>query len=154
MKMGTVPAAGESDLVFEGEGNRVLRAKGFRVDIIGKFSTDTPKQNSSAEELDHLSSRWKTFIKQILAEPERHAADRIYVEEYQSNDGAWVRFLSAGTDWGQPRPVTVAPLNTQSNYLMVKSLLLPENAENLLPMLEKCEGVCMSNSTSLAWDDG
>ena len=125
-KFGDVPADEEPDFIFEGESNGVLRAKGCRVDIIEKVGDDTPKQNSSVKEPDDLSTRWRAFVKPISTEPNWYSFDLKYADENGSNYGAWVRLLCGGSDFGQPRPVTAAPLKTQGNYQMIKSLLLPD----------------------------
>jgi hypothetical protein len=126
-KLSHVAADEEPAFTFEGEGNELLRAKGSCIDVVEKLSSHTPKQNSSAEELDTLSAKWKLFSQAILTNPNRDFQDGI-VKYYQENDQQWIQFLSAGTDTGQPRPVTVAPLSTEGNYQMVKSLLLPEQS--------------------------
>lgn len=125
--IGDVSSGEDPDFAFEGEGNSILRAKGYRLDIIDQMSDDTPAQNATAEELDALSTNWKKFAQIVLTNEDVYMFDAGIVEQYQHDDGRWIQFLSATTDSGQPRALTEAPLSTQANYLMLQGLLLPKD---------------------------
>jgi hypothetical protein len=116
------------DFTFGGDGNNILRAKARRIDIIATFSNDTPNQNATNEELDTLSANWRAFAATVLSNPKMYSPEKSIVKSYEK-DGPWVRFLSAGADLGQPLPPTARPLNTQGNYRMAKSLLLPKDED-------------------------
>jgi hypothetical protein len=112
---------------FEGEDGRVLRARGSFLDVIQTLSTETPRQDATAEELEALLAEWKKLALEVLSNPS-FEVDRVGIEQYK-DDGPWVKFLSMGLDDGKPLPQSALQLDVAGDYQMAKSLLLPGEEE-------------------------
>lgn len=124
--LGIVDAAAEApDFTFEGEGGMVLKARGCMLDVVATLCPDTPGQDWSDDQLAELSAAWKSFIETAHGDKGDHM-DRGVAKQYQADEGAWVRFMSGGTDTAMPTPATKIPLGLDSThrYELVKSLLL------------------------------
>jgi hypothetical protein len=125
--LGHVPADEESDFVFEGDDEELLRARGRPVDVVSQLAKGTPQEQWTVAQIDALSATWREFTGAALANPKVHMFDKKFAEEYQAKDAAWLTFLSIGKDQGKPRLVNDAPLKIRGDFRMVQRLLLAED---------------------------
>jgi hypothetical protein len=121
--------AGEPpDFVFKGEGDSILMARGFQLDVIETLSDETPHQDATNDELDALSAKWKALAATALSNPDIYVLDRGSISKYK-DDGPWIEFLSIHVDRGHALPKAAAQLKVPGDYRMAKSLLLPSEEE-------------------------
>lgn len=125
-----VMAGEDPDFEFEDleNGMCVLKAKGRLLDEIDVLSPETPHQDASPEDLDAVSSAWRTFAATALLNPNIYVLDKGTVTKY-AQDGPWIMFLSTGVDRGTALPKTAAQLKIPGDYKMAKALLLPDEEE-------------------------
>ena len=125
-QLGIVPAGEDHDFTFEGENSEILKARGCRLGTVAKVYPDTPGQDWSDDELTKLSTTWKAFASTAFSKNQGGFMDRGAVKQYQEDEGAWIRFVSAGADHAMPEPISSTPLGLDGNhrYELVKSLLM------------------------------